>query len=134
LQGNYRSSPLATASSATDTPGHANAAPALTGAEDGIAVAVAALDHFANSARASAERAFGNVVTGSRGEVHLTSAAGTSGLPSDLTFSNNDNGVHAFSVPQNMPGRQTLEVTDTANDAILGSPVVDVLAKSGGGS
>jgi hypothetical protein len=63
------------------------------------------LDHFATNApatgtrgagfsvRVSAADASGNVATGSRGEGQLTNTAGTSGLPSDFTFSsNNDNG------------------------------------------
>jgi hypothetical protein len=47
----------------------------------------------------------------------------------NVTFSNNDNGVHNFGYTFDTLGIQTMTVVDTANSSI----VVDVLAKSGGG-
>jgi hypothetical protein len=63
----------------------------------------------------------------------LSTTATNAGLPSDYTFSNNDNGVHIFSVTLNTLGLQTIQVTDTTNSAILGTTIVDVVQKSGGG-
>jgi hypothetical protein len=116
----------------------------ITGAESGIAVTAAAVSQFAISAptsvtqgvgfkfTVSAEDAFGNVNTGYRGTVHLSSTDGTGGTQ-NFTFGNNDNGVHVFSYTFNALGFQTLTVTDTSNSNIFGNDIVDVLAKSGGG-
>jgi hypothetical protein len=120
------------------------AAPALTDPETGIAVPVAALAHFAIPAPTTvtqgvgfnltltAEDAFGNVVTGSRGTVHLSSTDAKDGAQ-NFTFSNNDNGVHIFSYTFNAMALQTITITDTTNSSILGSLIVDVLAQAGVG-
>jgi hypothetical protein len=119
--------------------------PTLSGTETGIAVTAAAVNHFAISAPAnvsqgvgfsitvSAVDAFGNVVTGYRGKVHFSTTATNAGLSSDFTFSNNDNGVHIFSVTLNTLGFQTVTVTDTTIGSITGSVIVDVLPQNGGG-
>ena len=73
--------------------------------------------------------AYGNVATGYRGKVHLSSTDSKGGT-SDYTFSNSDNGVHVFSYTFNTLGFQTLTVVDTTNSSILGSSIVNVLAKS----
>jgi hypothetical protein len=109
-----------------------------------VSVAAGAVDHFAISGSTSvtkgvgfkvtvtAEDAFGNVVTGYRGTVHLSSTDATGGTQ-NFTFSNNDNGVHIFSYTFNALGFQTITIADTANGSIFGSIVVDVLAQTGGG-
>jgi hypothetical protein len=109
-----------------------------------VSVAPGAVDHFAISGptnvtkgvgfkiTVSAVDAFGNVVTGYRGTVHLSSTDATGGTQ-NFTFSNNDNGVHIFSYTFNALGFQTLTITDTTNSSIFGSVLVDVLAQSGGG-
>jgi hypothetical protein len=116
----------------------------IMGAENGIAVSAAAVSHFAISGptsvtqgvgfkvTVSAEDAFGNVNAGYRGTVHLSSTDPTGGTQ-NFTFSNNDNGVHVFSYTFNALGFQALTIVDTSNSSILGTDVVDVLAKSGGG-
>jgi hypothetical protein len=109
-----------------------------------VSVASGAVDHFAISGptsvtqgvgfkiTVSAVDAFGNVVTGYRGSVHLSSTDATGGTQ-NFTFSSNDNGVHIFSYTFNAIGFQTLTIVDTSNDSILGTDIADVLAKSGGG-
>jgi hypothetical protein len=116
----------------------------IIGAENGIAVGAATVSQLVLSAPAnvtqgvgfkftvSAEDAFGNVNAGYRGKVHLSSTDATGGTQ-DFTFSSNDNGVHVFSYTFNALGLQTLKIIDTADSTILGSAIVDVLAKSGGG-
>ena len=120
------------------------AAPTITSAEGGIVVSAAAVSQFAISGPSSvtqsvgfkitvsAEDAFGNVNAGYRGTVHLSSTDATGGTQ-NFTFSNNDNGVHVFSYTFNALGFQTLTIVDTSNSSILGTAIVDVLAKSGGG-
>jgi hypothetical protein len=119
------------------------ARPALTSSLS-VSVAPGAVDHFAISGpttvtkgvgfkiTVTAEDAFGNVVTGYRGSVHLNSTDATGGTQ-NFTFSANDNGVHIFSYTFNALGLQTITVTDTTNSSIIGSIVLDVLAQSGGG-
>ncbi len=109
-----------------------------------VSVAPGAVDHFGISGptnvtqgvgfkiTVTAEDAFGNVVPSYRGTVHLSSTDATGGTQ-NFTFSNNDNGVHTFSYTFNALGLQTITVTDTTNNAILGNILVDVLTKSGGG-
>ncbi len=116
----------------------------VLGSQTGILVTAAAVAQFGIVAPAnvtqgvgftitvSALDAFGNVVTGYRGKVHFSTTASNAGLPSDFTFRNNDNGVHVFSVTLNTLGLQTLRVTDTTNNAVFGSVLADVSAKSGG--
>jgi hypothetical protein len=120
------------------------AAPALTGAESGMVVTPAAVSQFAISGptgvtkgvgfkiTVTAEDAFGNVNTGNRGTVHLSSTDSTGGTQ-NFTFRNNDNGVHIFSYTFNALGFQTLTLVDTANSSITGSDIVDVLAQTAGG-
>jgi hypothetical protein len=124
---------------ATDT-----LASSVVGFETGIAVTPAAVSQFAISGPTSvtqgvgfkitvtAEDAFGNLNTGYRGTVHLSSTDSTGGTQ-NFTFSSNDNGVHIFSYTFNALGFQTLTVTDTTNSTIPGTIVMDVLPKSGGG-
>jgi hypothetical protein len=110
-------------------------------AENRIAVSSAPVRPFARSGPASvpmgvgleltvlAEDAFGNVNAGSRDTVHLRGTDFTQ----DITFSNNDNGVHIFSYTYNALAFQPVRITDTTNSSIWGSRIVDVLAQAGGG-
>lgn len=118
---------------------------ALTASQASILVSAAAVSQFGIAGPAnvtqgvgfnitvSALDAFGNVVSGYRGKVHFSTTATNFGLPSDFTFSNNDNGVKVFSVTMNTLGFQSVTVTDTTNGTITGKIVVDVLAQTGGG-
>ncbi len=67
---------------------------------------------------------FNNAVAGYRGTVHFTSSDAMAGLPADYTFTAADNGVHTFSVTLRTLGRQTVFVTDTANNLIMGGTAV----------
>jgi hypothetical protein len=119
-------------------------ASSVTGFETGIAVTPAAVSQFAISGPTSVTKgvgfkitvsavdAFGNVNTGYRGTVHLSSTDSTGGTQ-NFTFSNNDNGVHIFSYTLNALGFQTITVTDTSNSSITGNIIEDVLAQTGGG-
>jgi hypothetical protein len=109
-----------------------------------VLVAPAAVDHFVISGPTSVTQgvgfkitvtavdAFGNVVPGYRGAVHLSSTDATGGTQ-NFTFGNNDNGSHIFSYTFNALGLQTITIVDTADNSIIGSIVVDVLPKSAGG-
>lgn len=109
-----------------------------------VSVAPGAVDHFAISGptnvtkgvgfkiTVSAVDAFGNVVTGYRGSVHLSSSDPTGGTQ-NFTFSANDNGVHIFSYTFNALGLQTLTIADTTNSNIFGTDILNVLAQTTGG-
>jgi hypothetical protein len=112
---------------------------AILGSETGIAVTAGAAARFLFSVPSSVKQgvgfkftvtvvdAYGNVATGYRGKVHLSSTDPKQGTQ-DYTFSSNDNGVHVFSFTFNTPGLQTLFLTDTANGSLAGSAAVNVLA------
>jgi hypothetical protein len=120
--------------SVTDT-----AHPSLTNSLS-VSVAPGAVDHFVISGpttvtqgvgfkiTVSAVDAFGNVVTGYRGAVHLSSTDPTGGTQ-NFTFSNNDKGVHIFSYTFNALDLQTIAITDQNNSAIVGSIVENVVPK-----
>jgi hypothetical protein len=122
-----------------------SAAPTILGSETGIAVTAGAAANFIITGPTNVTTgvgftitvkvvdAYGNVATGYRGKVHLSTTAATAGLPGDYTFGSNDNGVHVFSVTLNTLGFQTITVTDTANGSLSSSAIVDVLAKTSGG-
>jgi hypothetical protein len=109
-----------------------------------VSVAPGAIDHFAISGPTSVTKgvgfkitvsavdAFGNVVTGYRGAVHLSSTDATGGTQ-NFTFSANDKGVHIFSYTFNALGFQTITIADTTNSSIFGDDLVDVLAQTAGG-
>jgi hypothetical protein len=71
---------------------------------------------------------FGNVNSGYRGSVHLSSTDSTGGTQ-NFTFSNNDNGVHIFSYTFNALGLQTITIVDNANSSVVGTITVNVLPK-----
>ncbi len=117
-----------------------SATPTLLGNETGIAVSAGAAARFIPSAPGTVTQgvgfkftvtvvdAYGNVATGYRGKVHLSSTDPKQGTQ-DYTFSSSDNGVHVFSFTFNTLGLQTLKLVDSANGAILGSATVNVVPK-----
>ena len=68
------------------------------------------------SLQVTAEDSFGNVTSGYRGTVHLSSGDGAATLPLDYPFSALDAGSHAFTVTLRTAGVRSL----AANDAALG--------------
>lgn len=112
----------------------------ILGTETGIAVSAAAAAQFSISAPISVTQgvgfkftvtvldAYGNVVTGYRGKIHLSSTDPKAGT-SDYTFSSKDNGVATLSYTFNTLSLQTLTVIDTANSTVIGTALVNVLAK-----
>jgi hypothetical protein len=64
---------------------------------------------------------YGNIATGYRGTVRLTSSDGQAGLPAPYTFAAADNGVHTFNVTLKTVGTQSLTATDTADAALTAS-------------
>jgi hypothetical protein len=112
----------------------------VLGSQTGIAVSAAAAARFAISPPSSVTQgvgfkftvtvldAYGNVATGYRGKVHLSSTDPKQGTQ-DYTFSSSDNGVHTFSFTFNTLGQQTLFITDLANSSISGSATTNVVAK-----
>jgi S-adenosylmethionine hydrolase len=121
-----------------------SANPGLSGTIANIVVTSAAATHFVMTPPASAISgksftmtvaavdAFGNVVTGYRGKVHMTDSV-NAGLPSDYTFSASDAGVHTFSVTLSTVGSQILKLTDTTNSLLTGSVAILVSAPATGG-
>ncbi|MDB5306227.1 MAG: hypothetical protein JWO38_429 [Gemmataceae bacterium] len=117
-----------------------DAATALAGSETGIAVSAGAAARFSISTPGSVTQgvgfkftltvldAYGNVVTGYRGKVHLSSTDSKGGTQ-DYTFSNSDNGVHVFSYTFNTLGFQTLTIVDTTTSAVVGRATVNVVPK-----
>ncbi len=116
------------------------AASTVVGSQTGIAVSASTAVRFSFSTPSSVTQgvgfkftvtaldAFGNVATGYRGKVHLSSTDSKAGS-SDYTFSSSDNGVHVFSFTFNTLGSQTLTLTDTTNSSLVGSAIMNVLAK-----
>jgi hypothetical protein len=64
--------------------------------------------------------AYGNVVTGYRGTVHLTSSDPQAQLEADHTFTAADNGTYSFGVALKTAGTQSIMATDTTNPALNG--------------
>jgi hypothetical protein len=67
-----------------------------------------------------------HVVPGYAGTVHFASSDGKVNLPLDSPFTASDQGIHLFSVTFGSTGKQTLTVTDTASNSILGNASVRV--------
>ncbi len=115
------------------------AAPTVAGTQAAITVTAASMSHFAlsisqgksSSLTVAAVDAFGNVIVGYRGKIHFSDSLSSSGLPSDYTFNNTDNGVHTFNVTLNTVGTQMLMVVDTSNSAFSGSLIVTISKPSG---
>lgn len=110
------------------------------GSQTGIIVGAGAASQFVISAPASVTQgvgfkftmtvydSYGNIATGYRGKVHLSSTDAKGGA-SDYTFSNSDNGVHTFSYTFNTLGSQSLFVTDTANSLFTTKFSLNVVSK-----
>jgi hypothetical protein len=65
--------------------------------------------------------AFGNVATGYRGTVHLTSSDPQAQLEADHTFTAADNGTYSFSAVLKTAGTRSITATDTANPSLTGT-------------
>jgi hypothetical protein len=108
----------------------------ITGAQTGITVTAAAVDHLDITTPGSvtagmpfdlivtAKDHFGNTVTGYTGTVTFTTSDQDPqvSLPPDYPFSAADNGTHTFSGQATLytPGVQTITVTDTSDSTIFG--------------
>ena len=112
----------------------------LTGMEAGITVNPAAASRFVISAPSSVsagvacnltltvEDAYGNVVIGYTGTVHFSCTDKTATLPKNYTFTAAEKGVHTFTVlVLRKKGYQTITITDTLNNSLTGSEILDVL-------
>lgn len=116
------------------------AAGAVIGSQTGISVTAGGAVQFVMSTPMSVTQgvgfkftltaydAYGNVATGYRGTVHISSTDTKSGT-SNYTFSSNDKGVATFSYTFNTLGSQTLTVADTTNSSLISKNTVNVLAK-----
>jgi hypothetical protein len=112
----------------------------LTGTDGGITVKPAAASQFVLTAPASVSAgvpfsltirvkdAYGNVVTGYTGTIHLASTDTTATLPANYTFTAADKGVHTFSgLVLRKKGTQKITLTDTLNSSLTGSVIENVL-------
>jgi hypothetical protein len=116
--------------------------PSVTGSESGIAVAPAAaaslaLTGFPNpdtvgtshSLTVTAQDAYGNVATGYKGTVRLTSSDSQAVLPGNYPFTSSNAGVATVTgVVFNTFGSQSITATDTATSSITGGTTVTVNA------
>lgn len=82
----------------------------------------------------TATDAYGNVATGYRGTVSLSSSDVQAGLPANYTFNNTDSGVHTFNVTLKTAGTQSITVKDTANAALTALSGSSVTASATAGS
>jgi hypothetical protein len=73
---------------------------------------------------------YGNVVTGYRGTVQLTSSDRKAALPGKYTFSSADQGVHTFSVTLQTAGTQSITVTDVGSTLLIDIVEIQVTKKS----
>ena len=69
----------------------------------------------AETFRAVATDAYGNVATGYLGTVKFTSSDTAAGLPSNYTFTSTDAGSHTFSAALTTTSTQTITATDTSS-------------------
>jgi hypothetical protein len=106
----------------------------ITGSQTGISVNPAAASTLvvanfaspttagtAQNFTATADDAFGNIVTGYTGTVHFTSSDAKAVLPGNYTFTASDAGQHTFSATLKTAGTQSLTATDTVTGSITGS-------------
>jgi len=112
----------------------------LTGTDRGLAVNAAAATKFIITAPASVnvgasfsitlnvEDAYGNVATGYVGTIDFSSTDTKAKLPSNYAFKATDKGVHTFTgVVLRTKGNQKITITDTHNNLLTASLIVDVL-------
>ena len=71
--------------------------------------------------------AYGNVATGYRGTVHVTSSDGQARLPADYPFTAADNGSHTFMVTLQTAASQTVTLSDTQNTGLSGTVTMAVI-------
>ena len=83
-----------------------------------------------NTVTVAARDASGKVATAYRGTIHFTSTDKEATLPDDYTFTDADQGVHAFKlgVTFGTAGQQAIRARDTAVDTITGRANVVVTA------
>ncbi len=74
----------------------------------------------------TAKDAYGNLATGYRGTVALTSSDGQAALPANYPFVAADNGVHTFNVTLKTAGSQSVTGGDTSNSSLKASANVTV--------
>lgn len=113
---------------------------AVVGTQSGIVVSSAAVAMFSISAPTSvvessgikvtvkALDAYGNVVTGYRGKIRLSSTDAKAGVV-DYTFGSKDNGVTTLSYKLSALGTQTLTVTELTNTSVSSKLLVTVVSK-----
>lgn len=133
------SATLKTAGSQSITVTNASNA-AVLGTQSGIQVTAAVAASLVMSAPSSVTQgvgfkvtvtaydAFGNIATGYRGKVTITSTDSKGGSPS-YSFSSKDNGVATISYTFSTLGNQTLRIVDNANAALSATLAVLVVAK-----
>ena len=108
--------------------------PAASGAQSGIAIQPGAAASLAlggypaqtasgetHTITATLLDAYGNVSTGYRGTLHLTSSDPDAVLAPDDTFTEADAGIHAFTVALATVGTQSITATDAAQGGLAGS-------------
>ncbi len=113
---------------------------AISGAQGGILVNAATASRLVLSVPASVTAgasfsltvtvvdAYGNVVTGYRGTLAFSSSDATANLPKNYKFTAADRGAHTFTkLVLKKKGQQTITVTDTLDNSIMGSAIIDVL-------
>jgi hypothetical protein len=96
-----------------------------------LKVSVAANPYVAGSAHSltiTALDTYGNVATGYRGKIHLTSSDSAAILPADYTFTATDAGVHKFTngLTLKTAGAGSVTATDKSSASITGSATVTV--------
>ena len=116
------------------------ASAAVLGTQSGIVVSAGVATQLAISAPTTAVistsvnitvtvyDAYGNIATGYRGKVTLTSTDPKGGSPS-YSFSANDAGVHVFSFKFGTLGAQTLTVTDNSTPSLTVKSLFSIVAK-----
>jgi hypothetical protein len=75
----------------------------------------------AGSVTVTAEDRYGNIATGYRGSVRLSSSDSQATLPGTYAFNSNDNGTHSFNVTLKTAGSQSITATDVAAASLTGS-------------
>jgi hypothetical protein len=75
----------------------------------------------AGSFTVTLEDPYGNIASGYRGTVHLTSSDGKALLPANYTFTATDAGVHIFSATLKTAGTQSITATDTTTGSLIGT-------------
>jgi hypothetical protein len=112
----------------------------LSGSQTGILVTAGAAANFSLAVSTAVTQssgfrltvtvldAYGNIVTGYRGKIRLSSTDASAGTV-DYTFGSKDNGVATLSYKLGVAGLQTLKVTDLADASVVGMLSVNVQSK-----